>query len=132
MTSKVHVGQFASHLIVNMVADTSESEPVDVRQHGHLQVTVPTGWAPAAIGVKTSPITNSTFYPVYVSRQINSVTGGQPVELLVPYSFNSVAAGRALVFDVSGMGFVRLWSHTGGATAVTQTYGLPFSAVKKW
>lgn len=113
------------HLTVNMVADTSESEPIDVRHAGDVSVKVPASWAPAALGLKAAPIRTTTYGPVYVNRVYTT-------EGSIPLQHYSVATGRVFLFDVRALAHVRLWSQTGGATAVTQTAGLAFPVVRKW
>jgi len=100
-----------------MVADTSESAPIDVRHAGEMSVRVPANWAPARLGLKAAPISATTYGPVFVNLALNTAAG----EITVPVQFYSVATGRVLAFDVKALAHVRLWSQTGGYTAVTQT-----------
>jgi len=114
------------HLLVNMVAGTSESEPIDVRHAGEMSVRVPANWAPACLGLKAAPTRLTTYGPVFVNRVLCTVVGTIPVQ------HYSVAAGRVFQFDVQALAHVRLWSQTGGYTAVTQTVGHAFPVVRKW
>ena len=116
------------HLLVNMVASTSESEPIDVRHAGKMSVRVPTGWASACLGLKAAPTSLTTYGPVFVNQVLNTMAG----EFTVPVQFYSVSAGRVVAFDVRALAHVRLWSQTGGYTAVTQAAGLAFPVVRKW
>lgn len=108
MTTEITQTRAFTHLLVTIVDSTCESEPIDVRPFHTMQVHIPAGWTAAALGIKVSPVENTTFKPLYVLPYRHSTPIIRP-------EICSVSPNTVYQFQpgVAGSGFVRLWSNDG-------------------
>ena len=108
MTQQVRQTRAFTHQLVSIVDNTCESAPIDVRAFHTMQVHIPAAWTAAVLGVKVSPVKDTTFKPLYVMPYRHTVP-------LIRPEICSVTAGQVYQFPagIAGSGFIRLWSGDG-------------------
>jgi len=99
--------QFA-HLQVTFKNATCETEPFDLREFECLQVYMPSAWTAASLGMKVSPVLNTTFKTLYATDVCCTTA--------VYVQCASVQANGAYTFPEAAKcsAYVRLWSHKSG------------------
>jgi len=100
-----------AHLNITISKDTCESGPVDMREFSSLVAAVPSAWTAAALGLKVSPVLDTTFLPLHIRT-----THASGVTLLSQH--HSVTASQAYIYSdemLGGAGWVRFWSQAAGA-----------------
>jgi len=104
-----------THLLATIAANTCESETISVRRVTGMLVYLPSAWTAAGLGIKVSPVPNTTFKPLYIPTSYS----GLPVLAQVA----SVKAGQAYVMPTTALdaGYIKLWSQNGHGNNVNQT-----------
>jgi len=106
-----------THGQVSIVANTCESNPIDMREYETIQVFMPDAWTPAALGVKVSPMPDTLYKPLHA--QVTDYSLGPMADVVL----SSVAANNAYTFDwnfMGGCGYIRLWSRDKDGNDVDQ------------
>ena len=108
MTTEITQTRAFTHQLVTIVDNTCLSPPIDVRPYHTMQVHIPAAWTAATLGVKVSPVENTTFKPLYIAPYRHTLP-------LIRPEICSVTAGQVYQFPggIAGSGFVRLWSGDG-------------------
>jgi hypothetical protein len=112
--SMSHIARQFTTVPVKFVANTCESQPIDVGFFASGMIQVGAAWTTANLGIKVSPYEADTFVPLYKfeTNVLPTYNTTVPVMIITP----NASRAYALPPEVKGSRFIRLWS-------VSNTFG---------